>query len=121
MLGSRFYPFASFSRITPYIEAGLGFSNNGFNRITYVDNNTPVSSGRVSSASLTDFAWKVGAGIEFALTEKLSVSAGYRYFDGGNVKSGKQVTDNVVGKFDYPGMKGSLRSHEAVVTLSLGL
>jgi outer membrane immunogenic protein len=78
----------------PYITGGLAFAHNEVSYSTFSDNNTHIG-------------WTVGAGVEFAATENLSVDVLYRYSDYG------QQTYTVG---SYTGDLG-LNSH----TLSVGL
>jgi len=66
-------------RFHPYVGAGFGFS--------YADMSTIVTqrfSSVTSSASVgkdcTSFAWQLLTGVEFDITNNLSVDIGYRYF-----------------------------------------
>lgn len=53
-----------------YLGAGVGFSSTEFDGTSNVYN---------ASDDIIDFAWNVGAGFSYALTERVSISTGYRY------------------------------------------
>lgn len=57
----------------PYLTAGLAFAHG--ERTTSAGAPTP------NSAEATHFGWTVGAGVEFAVSEELSVDLLYRYSD----------------------------------------
>jgi opacity protein-like surface antigen len=77
--------------LTPYIGAGIGFANNriggftdnGLNRATGAgfDN---VAFGYGKSASKTNFAWALMAGVGYDVTSKLKLDIGYRYLNMGD-------------------------------------
>lgn len=58
-----------------YIGSGIGFSHNE------IDGTSNVLNG---SDDFFDFAWNVGAGFNYALTDSVDLSAGYRYVGLGN-------------------------------------
>jgi opacity protein-like surface antigen len=59
---------------TPYIGGGIGYASN------------EVEHGLVMNGTGGDFAWQLGAGVNFPLTEKMSLGVGYRYMDAGEVE-----------------------------------
>lgn len=60
-----------------YIGGGVGFSS------LEIDGNDNIYSG---SDDFIDFAWNVGAGLNYELSERVSLSAGYRYVGLGDQK-----------------------------------
>lgn len=74
------YYFQNSSYFTPYISAGLGAAFLNWDS-GYSDDygTTPVS----ASGDETQFAWSVGAGCSYALSEKLDFDLAYRYLDAG--------------------------------------
>lgn len=77
--------------ISPYIHAGIGLSFN--NAGNYSEAPTSgVTAPRVnpgfSSYTTTNFAYSLGAGVDFQVTDNIIVSAQYQYQNLGNVKSG---------------------------------
>ena len=74
---------------SPYIHAGIGTSFN--NAGNYSESPTAGVTERVSpgfsSYTSTHFAYSLGAGIDFQVTEQVIVSAQYQYQNLGNVKS----------------------------------
>lgn len=76
---------------SPYVHAGVGLSFN--NAGNYNESpTTGVTAVRVnpgfSSYTKTNFAYSLGAGVDFQVTQKIIVSAQYQYQNLGNVKSG---------------------------------
>ena len=71
-----YYDFINSSAFTPYISAGLGFAQVEFNDLDI--------SGLGFSGSNDDdtvFAYQVGIGIGYAVTEKVTIDVKYRYLD----------------------------------------
>ena len=103
---------------SPFVGFGVGMNYVDVGRVSYVDGSAPPSTGSIAGGARVNFAWQVAAGLEFPLTNALSVTTSYRYFDGGTLATGnKGGTDSVVGSFQYPGMHGHLTSNEALVDL----
>ncbi|MGA8179848.1 MAG: outer membrane beta-barrel protein [Desulfobacterales bacterium] len=70
-----YYDFVNRSAFTPYISAGLGFAQVEFNDLD-------ISRVGFSGSSDTDtvFAYQIGIGVGYALTEKILIDVKYRYF-----------------------------------------
>jgi opacity protein-like surface antigen len=83
------------SALPPYIGGGLGTAFIKYNHaIDYI--HSGVSTARNDSASReTNFAWQLGAGVSYAVTDSLDLDLGYRYIDMGKVKSSN--TSDVLG------------------------
>lgn len=80
-----------YSIVSPYLHAGAGFSfNNAGNYSEAV--RAGVTAPRVNpgfaSYTTTNFAYSLGAGVDFQATPKIIISAQYQYQNLGNVKSG---------------------------------
>jgi opacity protein-like surface antigen len=71
-----YYDFKNRSAFTPYISAGLGFAQVEFNDL---DISGLGFSG--SSDEDTVFAYQIGIGVGYAVTEKVTIDVKYRYFD----------------------------------------
>ena len=101
-----YYDIDTGTKFTPYVGGGIGVAH--LKNKSKVAGSTPAGALDISSSeSETNFAWNIGAGVSYALTDNLSLDAGYRYTDYGNVKesvsqqiSGLGAPLNVDGKFD---------------------
>lgn len=62
------------SKFTPYLSAGIGFSKIKVFDFFY---ETVLND--------TNFTWQIGAGASYKATDKLSIDAGFRYIDFGNL------------------------------------
>ncbi len=63
---------------TPYVGVGLGYARNKTETKGYVPSLALSDSG---SKTKTNFAWSLGAGSSYTITDNLSFDAGYRYVD----------------------------------------
>ena len=70
------YPLGRFH---PYFGAGLGFSYTDVSATATQSLNSVISSASVGK-NYTSFAWQLLTGVEFDITNNLSVDIGYRYF-----------------------------------------
>lgn len=75
LLVNGYYDFSNKSAFTPFISGGLGYANvelNDFNMAGLNSQNT--------SDDDTVFVYQVGVGVGYAVNEKISLDAKYRYF-----------------------------------------
>ena len=94
----------SFDPMSVYFGAGLGYSRA---ELSVTDN-------LVAGEGVSDnFAWQIGVGVGYDLTERFTISAGYRYLDPGITEA--QLLDPVGN--DSGDYSLDLQSHEAVVSL----
>jgi opacity protein-like surface antigen len=80
-LANAYFDLGTWSRVTPYVGAGLGMS---YLKAT----GTNSASGFViSSNPQYDFAWAGMAGLSYAVTRNFLVDTGYRYLHVGSLKA----------------------------------
>lgn len=85
--------------VTPFIGAGIGFANVTIDH--YRDNDfTRPSVGYAESASQTNFAWALHAGLAYRVNPNFTVELAYRY-----VSLGDGVTKDTIG---YDGSNGNI-------------
>ena len=87
-----YYDIDTGSKLTPYVGAGIGYAK--------IKGKLSVL-GESYSADDNNFAWQVGAGVGYALNDKVSLDAGYRYVD--------------YGDFTEEGLKWESSAHELYV------
>ena len=75
LLLNGYYDFKNESALTPFISAGLGFAKVEVSAIT-VPGVGPIT----TSSDDTVFAYQIGAGVGYAVSEKISLDVKYRYF-----------------------------------------
>jgi opacity protein-like surface antigen len=69
-----YYDFVTKSVFTPFVSAGLGFT-----KVEVNDFNVPGSGLPSSNDDDTVFAYQVGAGVDYAVNEKITIDFKYRY------------------------------------------
>ena len=87
-----YYDFTNTSKFTPFVGGGIGFSMNNTKTNGSLTNGTLPAEGTINK---TDFAWNVGGGVAYALTEHISLDVTYRYADLGKANWGANFTDVV--------------------------
>jgi opacity protein-like surface antigen len=96
---NAYFDLGTWSRVTPYVGAGAGFS---FLKATAVDIASPVTIN--SNPHSYDFAWAATAGLSYAVTRNFLIDTGYRYLHVGSPQSNLANA----GLIDY----GSANAHE---------
>lgn len=71
LLANVYYDFNTGTKLTPYVGAGIGGA-----KIKASLNGEGIDD--------TTFTWQISAGVAYALTDKLSLDAGYRFIDYGD-------------------------------------
>lgn len=89
LMFNAYWDIKNSTRWTPYLSAGLGM---GFLSMKTANHRFNAAGRRILAVSTgygdrTRFAWNVGAGVAFAVNEKLAFDLGYRYADYGRAKS----------------------------------
>lgn len=107
LLGNIFLDIPTETALTPYVGGGLGLAYLDTDYSAYANGNS-IS----TSSSDMNFAWNLGGGVAWSLTDSMAVDLGYRYVDLGTADSGDVSLGNFSGNssLDYS-------AHE----LSLGL
>ena len=70
-----YFDFVNSSAFTPYISAGLGYAQVEFNDLNISGSGFPGSSDED-----TVFAYQIGIGLGYAVSEKVTIDVKYRYF-----------------------------------------
>ncbi|MFA5286912.1 MAG: outer membrane beta-barrel protein [Candidatus Omnitrophota bacterium] len=99
---SLFLEPVHFKKFTPYIGAGVGSTwMKGYTNDTLVG----------GSSSQTNFSWQGETGIQYGLTDRISLKLGYRYVDMGNLKINLYHLGTGASAGDY---KGKLTANEVI-------
>lgn len=104
---NAYYDIDTGTKFTPYVGAGLGIAHiNAKSNYTDPANTTYNT---YMSETEDNLAWQVSAGVGYALNDKVTLNAGYRYTDLGSVETiGKSEAQSVYSKSD-------LDSHEVML------
>ena len=78
VLFNGYYDFTNTTKFTPFVGGGIGFSMNNTKTNGSLTNGTSPAEG---TKSKTDFAWNVGGGVAYNLTEHIILDVTYRYAD----------------------------------------
>lgn len=85
---NTYYDIDTGTKLTPYVGAGMGLAR--------LKSKIDLEDAHYSK-SKTSFAWQIGAGFSYAVTNDVSLDAGYRYTDSGDI-SGQSEDEKI--KFD---------------------
>lgn len=99
--------FIPFSRFLPYVSGGLGAAFNRSN--SYSETAFPGITPRISPAfggrTQAQFAWTVGAGLDYRLYPEIVLSAGYEFQNFGRMQSGPGTVEWVTERLAQPGLQ----------------
>lgn len=85
-------------KLTPYVTAGLGVAFNSTGTLHSVDLLDQTIYSNISGASVVNFAWNAGLGVDYALTKKLHYTLGYRFVNSGALQTSGDLV-NPLGSF----------------------
>jgi opacity protein-like surface antigen len=109
------------SGVIPFLGAGVGWASNTLDSLSWqptsTANITPVL--RVAPGATADrFAWQATVGISFLLSNVLALDFSYKYFNGGDVRSGAgNILANGVAIGTYSGGRGSFAADEITASI----
>ena len=111
-----YYDIDTGTKFTPYVGAGLGMA--------HLKNKATVSAslgGQPLSLNDTEeenhLAWNIGFGMNYALTDNLSLDLGYRYSDYGRIKKAISYTFATPRGTMFAAAKVKVTAHEALLGL----
>ncbi|MDO9083341.1 MAG: outer membrane beta-barrel protein [Humidesulfovibrio sp.] len=102
-----YYDIKTSTAFTPYVGAGLGVAWINQKVTSTFRNWAPGTSD--GNYDTTNFAWNVGAGVGYSLTDNIIIDLGYRYTSFGDAKNVEQGAISFQAK--------DLKSHEALLGL----
>ncbi len=89
------YNFNDNNNLSPYLTAGAGMSLNNFGKHT-ITNTAGVITDEVLPHKNSQFAWNVGAGINYKINKKVSLDTNYKYVNLGNIEAKYHVDENSI-------------------------
>ena len=102
---STYWDITNYAGFTPYVGGGIGASKNEISGLTF-----PAGA---ADGGDYDFAYHVGVGVSYDLTQNLKFDLAYRYIDLGEVVSGVDATAVTPGAISVDPIQG----HEVKVGL----
>lgn len=114
--------FCRFS-IQPFVGAGVGVSYNKVHNFHSVTT-TPANSLELTVASAEvarkqrSFSWQAFAGVQAACSSCCSIDLGYRYFDGGKLRTNNWAFALLPAQTTSP-WRGKIRAHEFIANFNL--
>jgi opacity protein-like surface antigen len=91
-LFNGYFDLGTWNCLTPYIGAGIGFTQN---RISGLTDQGSVAGfptlGYATNGSKTNLAWALMAGVGYEVNKNLTLELGYRYLNLGDAQSGRIV------------------------------
>jgi outer membrane autotransporter protein len=75
---NSYFDFVNSSKFTPYVNLGLGVARHKTSADFYDD--------IMSSKSINNFAWSIGAGVAYNINDSLALDLGYKYSNLGDIK-----------------------------------
>jgi outer membrane immunogenic protein len=115
LMANVYYDFKNKSKFTPYVSAGIGAA---FNKLETVERTANVVTERASDKK-TDFAWALGVGVNYEITNNLDLDLAYRYMDSGKVDATYRSRDVAVDYTanQYSNYETKLKNHDFTVGL----
>lgn len=108
------YDIPNRSKFTPYIKAGIGMARHKTTAHIGIEPNFTIfgipNGSDYPSGTRNSFAWNVGAGVAYPLSDKLTASLDYQYLDAGKAAT---ATDAFGDRVEV----GKVKSHEISVGL----
>jgi OOP family OmpA-OmpF porin len=102
--------------IQPFLTAGVGFARNDLGKTTYGLTGVPSGALTQNGSTHTSFAWGVGAGAGYPLTQNLTLDLTYKYLDLGEMRSGSTATVFGASIASTP-IKADLQVHTVILGL----
>jgi opacity protein-like surface antigen len=112
-LANGYVDLGTWSGITPFVGAGLGYSYNKIH--SFIDVCTTCPGGGVavgSDVGKWNFAWAIHAGLAYKVNQNFTVELAYRYLSLGNARSGDLRTWNGINNVNNPMHFKGLTSHD---------
>jgi len=93
---NAYYDIYTGTKFTPYVGAGIGMGfikTKAYSGSVYPENPADNESMWFGSKNVTNFAWNIGAGLGYDITDNVTIDAGYRFVGLGKIHT-KTYTDN---------------------------
>ncbi|OSL96384.1 outer membrane protein [Escherichia coli] len=119
---NAYYDFYNGSNFTPYVSVGLGLARikQHADASVWLNDDTTDNLLLYSSSNKNKFAWSVGAGTDWRITDNLSTDISYRYLNMGTVSTRQTAQfddeEDSIGSAEYS-THARLNTHEFLLGL----
>jgi len=99
---NAYYDFRNDTPFTPWVGAGLGmaFISSKGNLNGWLDDDSNTFSESLGSKRTTNFAWNIGTGVAYAVTENVALDLGYRFVGLGKAETKTRSMEMEIGGYD---------------------
>ena len=116
---SVYYDITKIHNITPYVLLGAGVARNVTDSSgTIYNHGGPQTHYSFSRGTNINFAWKIGAGVQYQIHNNINLDLHYQYVDLGKFKTGNIFTSTDHTKQVHPNLEGKLQSHEVLLGMA---
>lgn len=120
MINGYYYYYNKYPDFRPYITGGVGVAVNETGTLIAKIEDDDFEYSQVDKGDRTlSFAWKIGTGIKYQLSNDFEIDLRYQFVNLGNVKQGKSASQYINGKFHKSkseiNKSSALQSHELLV------
>lgn len=88
-----YYDFYNTTAFTPYLTAGIGLASVDLKTTRTDTRNGTITQNPSHTHTSNNFAWSVGAGVDYALNDKVNLGLSYRYLDAGRAEMTNSAGD----------------------------
>lgn len=103
------------TNFTPYLTAGIGYAYNDAGNLERRSRTSNTLNADNHGAKTHNFAWNVGTGTTFRVTDTIDLDLSYKYLSLGKVKTNQTTTYG--GASVIPGASKQLRLHQVMLNL----
>ena len=120
-MANLYYDIGEYDGFTPYVMVGAGVAKNKAGKVngSGFDSEQPAENVSISvpGATKSNFAYKVGLGSRYELSEEVSLDLRYQFVNLGKFKTGSTQALTYVGSTEYQTVnnQGKLRGHELML------
>jgi opacity protein-like surface antigen len=102
VMANAWYDFGSGGSLVPYVGGGIGYAH------------SKLRVQGIANGSDGNFAWQLGAGVNYNISADAQIGIGYRYFDGGTVNIEIPTLTGLAAGRDY-----DVQDHAVMLSLTV--
>ena len=105
------------TKFTPYIGAGIGLAFIDYRYdVHYIALGSETANQSPATSKMnTNFAWNIGAGVGYDITDNWTIDAGYRFVSFGSVSTKTKYDGDEKADWSYKGKTDNLYQHQFAV------